>query len=166
MTKLRRATIRPAWWLLALAMTLVAGRALAQSDQEREARAIEAMLIAPCCFSQQVSVHQSPAADEVRRDVRARLAAGETRQQILDAYVAQHGLRILAEPPPTGINLALYVTPVVVLLLSVALVVFAVRRFSGYGAATPALTQGGTLPMPTASPSDEARLDDELRDLD
>ena len=69
------------------ALSLAVAGAGVAADVEREAREIEAMLIAPCCFSQQVSVHQSPAADEVRADVRARLAAGETRQQILDAYV-------------------------------------------------------------------------------
>lgn len=145
---------------LTLIAALAFGPVLSGADVEREARAIEAMIIAPCCFSQQVSVHQSPAADEVRKDVRARLAAGETRQQILDAYVAQYGKRILAEPPAKGFDLALYVLPPLLLILSAALVVMVLRRFSR----RPALVADSPLPAPSGTY--DARLDDELRDLD
>jgi hypothetical protein len=48
---------------VAIVVALSIAPALANVDLEREARAIETMLIAPCCFSQQVSVHQSAAAD-------------------------------------------------------------------------------------------------------
>jgi len=66
-----------------------------------------ALSVAPCCFSQQVSVHPSAAAQEVKRDVRRPLAAGETQQQILDAYVAQYGKHILAEPRAEGFDLGI-----------------------------------------------------------
>lgn len=144
---------------------LVAFLALGQSmpgpDLEREARALEAMIIAPCCYSQQVSVHHSPAADEVRKDVRARLAAGETREQILNAYVAQYGKRILAEPPAKGFDLALYILPPLLLIASAALVIVVLRRFSHRPAA---VTEVAT--TPAASSTYDERLDDELRDLD
>lgn len=165
MTWARRWRTRPRGLILASFLCLAgSGLLLAQANIEHEARAIDAMLIAPCCFSQQVSVHQSPVADQVRRDVRARLAAGQTRQQILDAYVAQYGTRVLAEPPATGVNVALYVTPVAVFLASLALVVLVLRRFNRHP--TPALPEGGQPRPPIGSPADEARLDDELRDLD
>jgi cytochrome c-type biogenesis protein CcmH len=143
---------------------LVAFLALGQSmpgpDLEREARALEAMLIAPCCFSQQVSVHHSPAADDVRKDVRARLAAGQTREQILNAYVGQYGKRILAEPPAEGFDRALYVLPPLLLLGSAALVIWVVRRFSGRAVAV-------AEPARVAASGDyDQKLDDELRDLD
>jgi cytochrome c-type biogenesis protein CcmH len=145
---------------LTLIAVLAFGPALTGADLEREARALEAMIIAPCCFSQQVSVHQSPAADEVRRDVRARLAAGQTRDQILNAYVSQYGKRILAEPPAAGFDLALYLLPPILLIASAALVIALVRRYSR----RPAGPNEATVPM--ASASYDARLDDELRDLD
>jgi cytochrome c-type biogenesis protein CcmH len=150
--------------LLTLAAMMWTVVVLAGADQEREARAIETMLVAPCCFSQQVSEHQSEAADEVRRDVRARLAAAQTRQEILDAYVAQYGKRILAEPPARGFDAVLYVLPAVTLVLSAGLLAVVVRRFARARAA-PATTgpDGGAAPP---DPDDEARLDDELRDLD
>jgi cytochrome c-type biogenesis protein CcmH len=145
---------------LILIVALAFGQSLSGPDLEREARVLESMIIAPCCFSQQVSVHQSPAADEVRKDVRARLAAGETRQQILAAYTAQYGKRILAEPPAEGFDRALYVLPVLLFLGSAAAVVLMLRRFSRRTTAAPALA--------AAAPAGEydRKLDDELRDLD
>src|SRR5450759_2307478 len=94
--------------ILALLLTLSIGMPQTGAALEREAREIDAMLVAPCCFSQQVSVHQSAAAQDVKDDVRRRLAAGETRQQILDAYVTEYGKHILAEPPAEGFDLMLY----------------------------------------------------------
>jgi cytochrome c-type biogenesis protein CcmH len=130
------------------------------AEQEREAKALEGMLIAPCCFTQQVSVHQSPAAEEARRDIRARLAAGETRQQILDAYVRQYGRHVLAEPPAEGFDRTLYVLPVVGLLASAALLTLIVRRFAARERpAEPAI-------LPDADAAARTRLEDELRDLD
>ena len=145
---------------LTLIVALGLGPVLSGADLEREARALEAMIIAPCCFSQQVSVHQSAAADEVRKDVRLRLAAGETREEILDAYVAQYGKRILAEPPAEGFDLALYILPPLLLILSAALVVVVLRRFSR----RPAVV--ANVAAPVAPGAYDARLDDELRDLD
>ncbi len=142
----------------------VAGQSAAP-DLERDARVIDAMLVAPCCFSQPVSVHASPAADDVRRDVRARLAAGETRQQIVDAYVAQYGKRILAAPSADGFDVTLYVLPLVVLLASAGLGVLAIRRFTRGASGEPA-QPGGLAGAGAGSAEDEARLNDELRDMD
>jgi cytochrome c-type biogenesis protein CcmH/NrfF len=133
--------------MLTLIVALGLSPVLSGPDLEREARALEAMIIAPCCYSQQVSVHQSP-------------AAGETREQILNAYVSQYGKRILAEPPAEGFDLALYVLPPLLLILSAALVIVVIRRFSHRPAdVTP-------VERPVSSATYDARLDDELRDLD
>jgi cytochrome c-type biogenesis protein CcmH len=149
---------------LAIAPLSTAGQPPAGEALEREARAIDDILIAPCCFTQQVSVHQSAAADEVRRDVRTRLAAGQRRQQILDAYVAQYGKRILVEPPAAGFDLMLYVMPLVFLIASIGLVILIVRRLTG-PASPRALAVNGPA-SPALNAEENARLDDELRDLD
>jgi len=143
-------------------MMVFGGVALAATDPEKEARAIEDLLMAPCCFRQQVSVHQSPTANEVRRDIRARLTKGETRQIILDAYVAEHGPGVLVVPPAHGSNLVLYVLPPLALIGSVLLVVGVIRRFS---------SPGDTTALQEARPvSDNQALNDQLtddlRDLD
>jgi cytochrome c-type biogenesis protein CcmH len=149
--------------LMVVTFAVTMSGSVAGTDIDQRARELEAMLIAPCCFSQQVSVHRSAAADEVRQDIRLRLAAGETRERILDAYVAQYGKRILAQPPAEGMARMLYVLPPLALLLTGALVLVIVRRFTATQAA----------PSPEASSTavrvDERyaeELDEELRDLD
>lgn len=131
---------------------------------EKEARQLESMLIAPCCWSQQVSVHQSPVAAEIRKDIRTQLAEGQTRQQILDAYVAQYGEPILAEPPARGFKRLLYVLPIILLVLSAAVLAVVVKRMARPQPAFAGAPQGGG----SAAPGDayDARLDEELRDLD
>lgn len=148
--------------LVTLVLALLSAGTLTATDLDEEARAIEALLIAPCCFSQQVSVHHSPAAADVRKDIRRRLGAGETREQILAAYMEQYGTRILAEPPASGFNRTLYVLPPLALILTAGLVVRAVRRFTGRRA--PAMQ-----PAAAGMARDEryrAELDEQLRDLD
>jgi len=148
-------------WAVAARTAAAAGPQLAGDALEREAHAIEAILIAPCCFSQQVSVHQSPAADQAKADIRARLAAGETRQQILAAYVDQYGTRVLAEPPATGFNVTLYVMPLLVLLVSAGVIGLVVRRFTSR-----TVREGAGNGNGRADADLETRLDDELSDLD
>jgi len=91
---------------------------LAQDDaRETEARAIENLLIAPCCWRQPVAVHLSPASLQIREEIRKMLDRGMTRQRILDAYVDQYGTRILSAPPARGFNALSYVMPLVGLVL-------------------------------------------------
>jgi cytochrome c-type biogenesis protein CcmH len=142
-------------------VALGAAQAAPSADLERTARQLEAALVAPCCWSQQVSVHQSPAAEEVRRDLRRRLARGETREQILDDYVVQFGERILAEPRAEGYKRLLHVFPPAALLLSAAGVALLLRR----------ATRPAVPPPPTAALAEPGegygdRLDDELREMD
>jgi cytochrome c-type biogenesis protein CcmH len=146
-------------------MTLGLWLAVAAADPqalEREAKQLEAKLMAPCCWAQQVSLHQSPAADEIKQTIRKLLAEGKTSEQILDIYVAQYGDRILAEPPARGFSRLIYVAPWVFLVASVGLVIVVIRRLRAVSPA-PARTERAA-----ASPSeDEAdRIDEELRNLD
>jgi cytochrome c-type biogenesis protein CcmH len=136
------------------------GAQLSSEALEQEAHVLDAMLIAPCCFSQQVSVHKSPAAD-----IRARLAVGETRQQILDAYVALYGKHVLAVPPAVGFDRTLYVLPFVMLLVSLGLISLTVYRFTGPSLTAPVRPRGQSTTEPRSERL-ETRLDDDLCDLD
>ncbi len=128
---------------------------------EKQAKALEAMLIAPCCWSQQVSLHQSPASDEIKQTIRRLLAEGKTQQQVLDYYVAEHGDRVLAEPPARGFSAALYVAPWLFLAGSIGLVVVVVRKLRRQAPAV------RTEAPPGDANDDEAdRIDEDLRNLD
>ena len=135
---------------------------------ELEARQIETMLIAPCCWTQQVSLHQSPAADEIKANIRRLLAQNKTRQQIVDAYVAEYGDRILAEPPARGFSAFLYVLPWVFLAGSVGVVVFVVGRLRPSVAPAAAAATGASPPTAASHETEDEteRLDEELRNLD
>ena len=144
---------------------------------EQEARAIERLVIAPCCWMQPVSDHQSPASDEVKQQIRVWLSAGRTRQQVLDGFVEQYGVRVLAEPPNRGFSRFLYFTPIAVFVVSALGLIVFVRRWTGRKAgASPgadARTVGGSAPEESRGPARtaesadyEAKLDDELRELD
>lgn len=149
--------------LMAVTFAITTSGSVASTDIESQARELESMLIAPCCFSQQVSVHLSAAADEARRDIRRRLAGGQTREQILEAYVSEYGTRVLAQPPAEGMARILYILPPVALVLTAAAVVLIVRRFTASRAAR------ATVAYAAPAPAEEryrAALDEELRDLD
>jgi cytochrome c-type biogenesis protein CcmH len=80
------------------------------------AREIEDNLVAPCCWTQPVSEHDSEAARKIREEVSAMVAAGKSRDEILDYYVAKYGERILVTPRTRGFNALVYILPVVALL--------------------------------------------------
>jgi len=126
---------------------------------EREAKQIEGLLIAPCCWSQPVAVHYSAQADEVRAAIRRLLNDGKNRQQVLDAFVAQYGTRILADPPGRG----LHWLPWAFLLIGAAVTVAVIRHLRANREATAAEE------APTTTSADDEyaeRLDRELRELD
>jgi cytochrome c-type biogenesis protein CcmH len=74
---------------------------------EIRARELERRLLAPCCWRETLDVHTSPLSTQLRSELRARLAAGESAPQIEDALVARYGPRLRAQLPDSlGIWLA------------------------------------------------------------
>jgi cytochrome c-type biogenesis protein CcmH len=130
----------------------------AAQEKEDIARRIEGELMAPCCWAEPVSQHMSPVAEEMRRDIRAMLAAGKSEQEILDFYVAKYGERILTTPPARGFNLLVYILPWVMALAGIAAVALVLRRWL---AQRPAASAGPTLDERYAD-----RIDRELRDFE
>lgn len=140
-----------------LGLALLSIPAAAQ-EKEEIARRIEGELMAPCCWAEPVSQHMSPVAEEMRRDIRAMLAAGKSEQEILDFYVAKYGERILTTPPARGFNRLVYILPWIIALAGVAAVAWVLRRWL---ARRPAASAGPALDERYAD-----RIDRELRDLD
>ncbi|MBP7568998.1 MAG: cytochrome c-type biogenesis protein CcmH [Acidobacteria bacterium] len=152
------------WSKLLVVALLTAAPPLSGPALEREARQIETMLIAPCCWNQPVSVHQSPTSDQVKGEIRSLLAAGRSRQDVLDDFAARYGTRILAEPPAVGFTRFLYVLPWIVFAGSAVGLTWLVRRMS---AKHPVEAPEPERAAPAgAAAGYEQRLDDELRDLD
>lgn len=139
---------------------LLAWPAPASASQDAtRARALEAQLMAPCCWSQTVDVHHSPAADAMRAEIRTLIDAGRTDGEIRARFVEEYGTRILVVPPAEGVGAALYVTPALVLIVSAGALGLLVRRFTRAGR-----TADPAAPLPDASLA--TRLDDELSAMD
>jgi cytochrome c-type biogenesis protein CcmH len=62
------------------------------------ARELEGRLIAPCCWTQTLDIHDSPIAEALRVEVGKRLEAGEPGARIEDDLAARYGERIRAVP--------------------------------------------------------------------
>jgi len=132
-------------WIIPV--VLVAALSVGAEDKqaaERE-REITDNLIAPCCWSQTVSEHYSDAAEQIRREVHAMVAAGKSRDEILDHYVAQYGERILATPRAKGFNLLVYLLPCAAFVLGASFLILRIRKLR-----SPA-------PSSAPSPAPEAR---------
>ena len=96
--------------------------------QEQEAKEIENLLIAPCCWVSPISEHYSGVSFEIRDGIREMLAAGKSREAILQFYTEKYGKRILSAPDASGFNSLAYYLPLVFLAAGAALAVFVVQK--------------------------------------
>jgi len=124
-------------------------------------REIEDNLIAPCCWSQPVSQHPSEVSDQIRQEVRSMVAAGKSRDEIYDFYVAKYGERILASPRAKGFNALAYILPLVALPLGAWFLIILLRKLR-----SPAAVPQPDLPLSAPDGSYDAIIEKELKDLD
>jgi len=86
---------------LAMAMAGVfAFPVTAETPAEQKARAqrIQDAVLAPCCYAEPVSRHQSEVAVKMRIEIAKWVEEGKTDQEILDTYVQQYGSKVLVDP--------------------------------------------------------------------
>ncbi|HKN94147.1 MAG TPA: cytochrome c-type biogenesis protein CcmH [Thermoleophilaceae bacterium] len=80
-----------------------------------------------------LSLADSPQASRERDFINALIDKCESTSQIKAALVAQYGPRVLALPKDNGFNAAVYIVPVLALLVLAALAFIAVRWWSSHG---------------------------------
>jgi cytochrome c-type biogenesis protein CcmH len=97
----------------------------------------------------------SPAADRMKLFIANRIAAGDDKEQIIDALVAEFGRGVLATPPKSGFDLVAWIVPIVLVVGGLAAIPFVARSW--------ARRRRDEAPPPEISPEDAARLDEELR---
>jgi cytochrome c-type biogenesis protein CcmH len=56
-------------------------------------------------------------ADEIKAEIKQKIAQGMTEQQIVNAFVAEYGQVVLSAPPKSGFNLAAWMIPFVAFLV-------------------------------------------------
>lgn len=88
--------------VLALIVALLAAGAIqspvAADAPGAAARELGGRLIAPCCWTQTLDIHESPVADQLRAEITKRLGAGESAAAIEDDLAARYGEKIRAVP--------------------------------------------------------------------
>jgi cytochrome c-type biogenesis protein CcmH/NrfF len=116
------------------------------------------------CARDLLSTCTCETAAEARDKIRAKLQAGEARDQIIAEYSAEFGAEALAVPPNTGVFRIIWIVPVAAIALGAFGLARLMRRWRGGGGPAPLATQGSS----GSSKSDpyDTRLDDELKDLD
>jgi cytochrome c-type biogenesis protein CcmF len=117
------------------------------------------------CARDLLSTCTCETAEEARQSIRAKLAQGETQDQILAEYSATYGTESLAVPPNTGAFRAIWAVPVAAIglgAIGVGLLIGRWRATHRDGDAHDGPGPGA----PTVRDAYDARLDDELKDLD
>lgn len=100
---------------------------LADPALEARAREISKELRCVVCQNQSIDDSDAPLAKDLRRLVRERLVAGDSNPQVKSFLVERYGEFVLLKPPVGMHTLLLWLTPVVVLLLTLAFVLRSMR---------------------------------------
>ncbi len=110
-----------------LAAVVLAAPALAA---ERPTLAdLEDEVVCPTC-STTLELSNSPVAERMRAFIRARIAAGDSKEEIKRKLVAEFGEGVLAAPPAEGFNLLAWALPIGALLVAAALIALLLWRWT------------------------------------
>jgi cytochrome c-type biogenesis protein CcmH/NrfF len=117
------------------------------------------------CARDLLSTCSCTEADEMREKIRSKIQAGQTRDQILTDYSAEFGSDALAIPPNTGAMRAIYMVPIAGITLGTVGLAYLATRWKAKK------SDSGVGKHDKKKSADEkdaydARLDEELRDLD
>ena len=110
---------------------------VSDSALEAQTRAVASTLRCPVCQGESLEDSPSDLARQMRAVVRDKLGAGETPDQVKAYFVSRYGEWILLEPTMTGLNVVLYVIPVLLVIGGLVLVAFLVRRWTAPDTTTP-----------------------------
>jgi cytochrome c-type biogenesis protein CcmH len=115
---------------------------------------LEGEVMCPVCGTT-LDQSNSPAAQQIKRLIAARIAAGDTKTEIKDRLVSEYGEAILAAPEHKGFGLLAWWLPIVGIVGAATLVGLGAWRWSH---------ARDDEPVPEGlDPAIERRLDDELR---
>ena len=157
--------------LLLLALILQGGAVYAQHDVTQqgtmqltsEQKRVTTKLACWCggCPKRPVGECECGHCEQVRGEAVQLMDSGMSEGQVLDYFVKQQGgHHVLSEPPDTAFNRLSWMLPLVLAFGSLTGILVALRRWSR---PTPSLAGAGAMFLDAST---EARLDDELRELD
>lgn len=118
-------------------------------------------IMSPFCPGMTLAECPSEKAVKVRREIAARLEAGESPDAIVEWLVARYGEEVRGAPAPRGIALALWVVPAAMGLGLIAML----RILAGLHSRSQPSAPPAASPI-TTDPAWNHRLDEALADLD
>jgi cytochrome c-type biogenesis protein CcmH/NrfF len=140
-----------------LALVLVAALLVvpvaSASERHPTPAELEGEVMCPVCGTT-LDQSNSPAAEQIKRVIASRIAAGDTKSQIKGRLVAEYGEAILAAPEHKGFGLLAWWLPVIGIVAAAAIVGVGAWRWSRAREREP---EG-----PRLDPTLERQLDDEL----
>ncbi len=110
-------------------LALLVGASFLFADENKD-RAVKLYdrFMAPCCYTGLLTDHQSRAADDMKEEILRFVIDGKSDQEIFDFYVAQHGERILSQPPGEGFNRLMVIAPVLLVVIGFFFITGVIRR--------------------------------------
>jgi cytochrome c-type biogenesis protein CcmH len=142
---------------LAVALLALVVLPVARADNRPTLTDLEGEIMCPVCDTT-LDQSSSPAARQIKAVISARIAAGDSKQEIKDLLVAQYGTKILAAPPKKGFNLLAWLLPIFLLLGGAIVLGLLAWRWSH--------TREPGPPAAQLSPALERRVDEELARYD
>ena len=139
--------------LFVVLAALLAVPVAAASDRHPTLSELEGEVMCPVCGTT-LDQSSSPAAQQIKRVISSRIAAGDTKGEIKSRLVAEYGEAILAAPRHRGFGLLAWWVPVIGILGAAALIGAGVWRWSR--------RREEDLEVSRLDPVLERRLDDEL----
>jgi cytochrome c-type biogenesis protein CcmH len=124
------------------------------SERHPSQAELEGEVMCPVCGTT-LDQSSSPAAQQIKRVIAGRIAAGDTKTEIKDRLVAEYGDAILAAPPRHGFGLLAWWLPIGGIVVAAVVVGLGAWRWSRAREPAPRAVQ--------LDPALERRLDDELR---
>jgi cytochrome c-type biogenesis protein CcmH/NrfF len=150
---------------LALALTALAAlgapTAALAAVQRTTLYAVESQVMCPTCGIPLLEA-QSPQADEEKLYIQGLVNSGETMGQIKAKLVQAYGDEVLALPPASGFNAAVYIVPIAVVAALLALVAVLLPRWRRRRRQEPSAAATSA----ALSAADAARLDADLARFD
>lgn len=112
------------------------------ADPELEADAMELSHKLRClvCQNQSIAESNAPLAVDLRNQVREQLAAGKSKDDVVDYLVERYGDFVLYEPPFKAVTVLLWLGPAALLLGGAGWLAFRLRRRRDEVAAEPSLS--------------------------
>jgi len=84
----------------------------------------------PVCSGESVAESNAPASQEIRRQIAEQVQQGQSDDEIRSFYAAKYGQAVLLTPSASGVNVLVWILPVVALAIGIAALAIVFRRWS------------------------------------